>query len=114
MIQSDYILCCRGSGNYSYRLYETLCMGRIPIFINTDCTLPYDFLIDWKEYCVWIEESEIDQASSKLIDFHNSLSEKDFINLQYKCREIWLKWLSPEGFFSNFYHHLPQFKIKQG
>jgi hypothetical protein len=105
LLESDYILCCRGSGNYSYRIYETLCMGRIPIFVNTNCSLPYEFLIDWKNYCVWIEEHEIEQISSKVLDFHNSLSSQDFVDLQYKCRELWVKWLSPEGFFSNFYRH---------
>lgn len=105
MVQSDYILCCRGSGNYSFRLYETLCMGRIPIFVNTDCGLPYDFILDWKKYVVWIEENEIESLPSKLLEFHNSLSEKDFVDLQYECRNLWLKWLSPEGFFSNFYRH---------
>ena len=105
LIDSDYILCCRGSGNYSYRIYETLCMGRIPLFVNTDCSLPYDFIIDWKKYCVWIEEKDIEQLPAKLLDFHNSLSPEAFVDLQYKCRELWLKWLSPEGFFSNFYRH---------
>ena len=38
---SDYIICIRGTGNYSIRLYETLMMGRIPIFLNTDCILPF-------------------------------------------------------------------------
>ncbi|NET56653.1 MAG: exostosin family protein [Symploca sp. SIO2E6] len=103
--ESDYILCCRGSGNYSYRIYETLCMGRIPIFVNTDCGLPYDFLIDWRKYCVWVEEKELEQLPARLLDFHNSLSPQDFVDLQYQCRELWLKWLSPEGFFSNFHHH---------
>ena len=37
MQNSDYIVCTRGSGNFSYRLYETLSMGRIPLFIDTDC-----------------------------------------------------------------------------
>lgn len=55
MITSDYMLCVRGAGNFSYRLYETLACGRIPVFINTDCVLPYDFIIDWKKYCVWLE-----------------------------------------------------------
>jgi hypothetical protein len=39
------------------------------------------------------------------MDFHNSLSEDDFTELQYKCRKVWEEWLSPEGFFANFYRH---------
>lgn len=105
IIDSDYILCCRGSANCSFRLYETLCCGRIPVFINTDCVLPYDFIIDYKKYCVWIEERELPLIAEKVADFHSSLSSQEFITLQYECRNLWKKWLSPEGFFSNFYRH---------
>ncbi|HAG80157.1 MAG TPA: exostosin [Cyanobacteria bacterium UBA12227] len=108
MAESDYILCCRGSANYSYRLFEALCCGRIPIFINTDCVLPYEFAIDWRKYCVWIDEKELPLITEKLIDFHQSLSPQDFIDLQYKCRKLWKEWLSPEGFFSNFYRHFSE------
>ncbi|PAX59726.1 exostosin domain-containing protein, partial [Brunnivagina elsteri] len=59
ILNSDYILCCRGSGNHSNRLYETLCCGRIPVFIDTDCVLPLDFDINWKKYCVYVKENEI-------------------------------------------------------
>jgi hypothetical protein len=70
---SDYVLCCRGSGNYSYRLYETFCMGRIPVFIDTDCVLPCEATIDWKQHCVWVEESEVGHLPEKVRDFHESL-----------------------------------------
>jgi hypothetical protein len=105
MVESDYILCCRGAGNFSYRLYETLCCGRIPVFIDTDCVLPYDFAIDWKKYCVWVDESELPLVAEKVAEFHNNLSPQDFVDLQQECRRLWEQWLSPEGFFANFYRH---------
>jgi hypothetical protein len=108
MIDSDYILCVRGYDNFSLRLYETLCCGRIPIFLDTDCVLPYDFAVNWKDYCVWVNENEISQIAKKVINFHQRLSPQDFIDFQYKCREFWLNWLSPQGFFKNFYRHLMQ------
>ena len=37
-----YGLCVRGFGNFSFRLGETLMMGRIPILIDTECILPFD------------------------------------------------------------------------
>ncbi|MDX2078482.1 MAG: exostosin family protein [bacterium] len=104
-IDSDYILCVRGAGNFSYRLYETLACGRIPVFVNTDCVLPYDFEIDWKQYCVWIEANEIDLIEQKVRDFHDKLSPEAFIALQKNCRKLWEDYLSPEGFFRNFYRH---------
>lgn len=105
MIESDYILCARGGGNFSYRLYETLSCGRIPVFINTDCVLPYHSEINWKEYCVWLDESEVDGIAERVVKFHNSLSPKGFAELQKRCRKLWEDWLSPVGFFANFYRH---------
>ena len=105
LVTSDYILCVRGNGNFSYRLYETLSCGRIPVFIDTDCVLPYDFAIDWKKYCVWIDRSEISRIAEKVKEFHHNLSPQDFRDLQVGCRQLWEKWLSPEGFFRNFYRH---------
>lgn len=105
MVASDYILCCRGSANYSNRLFEVLCCGRIPIFIDTDCVLPFDFAIDWKKYCVWVDEKELPQIAEKVAEFHNNLSPQEFVDLQHECRRLWKEWLSPEGFFANFYRH---------
>jgi hypothetical protein len=105
MIDSDYILCARGGGNFSFRFYETLSCGRIPLFINTDCVLPYDFEIDYKNYCVWIEEHELYQADKILHTFHENISDENFISLQRNCRMVWQKYLSTEGFFANFHKH---------
>jgi len=94
-------------------LYETLSFGRIPIFINTDCVLPYDFAIDWKKYCVWVDESELPFIADKVADFHNALAPQEFEDLQYECRRMWEEWLSPEGFFDNFYRHLEMYKTSE-
>jgi len=108
MAESDYILCCRGSANCSTRLYETLCCGRIPVFINTDCILPFDFAIDWKKYCVWVDEKELPRIGEKIAEFHNNLSPQEFVNLQHECRRLWQELLSPEGFYTNLYRHFQE------
>lgn len=105
MAESDYILCCRGSANFSHRLIETLCCGRIPVFINTDCILPYDLMIDWKKYVVWVDEKELPQIAEKVAEFHNNLSSQEFVDLQHECRKLWEELLSVEGFFANLYRH---------
>lgn len=106
MVDSDYIFCCRGSGNYSFRFYETLCCGRIPVFIDTNCVLPYDFEVDWKKYCVWIEEDNLHQIDEKIAEFHEKLSPQEFTDLQHECRKIWKDKISPQGFYRNLYRHL--------
>jgi len=105
IVESDYILCARGGGNFSYRLYETLSCGRIPVFVDTDCVLPFQSEISWKEYCVWVDEKEVERVGEKVAEFHNSLSDREFLDLQRECRDLWANHLSPEGFFTNLYKH---------
>jgi Exostosin family len=105
IVDSDYILCARGAGNFSYRLFETLCCGRIPVFVDTDCVLPYDFDVEWRRYCVWVGESELPRIAEKVAEFHAKLSSHDLRDLQHECRNLWEQWLSPTGFFMNFYRH---------
>jgi hypothetical protein len=107
IVDSDYVLCARGIGNWSYRLYETLSLGRIPVFIDTDCVLPYDFAINWRDYCVWITRSEVSTIGERVAEFHESLSENDFVERQHACRKLWEDYVSPQGFFSNLYRHFP-------
>ena len=76
--ETDYTLGIRGTGNFSTRFYETLALGRIPIFVNTDCILPFEDEINWKEHLVWVEENELSEIDKKISDFHNSLDKVNF------------------------------------
>ena len=106
--ESDYVLCARGIGNFSYRLYETLSMGRIPIFIDTDCVLPLDFDIDWRDYCVWVDAGDVDRIGDRVLEFHESLSDAEFEERQRAARRVWETHISPEGFFASFHRHFEQ------
>jgi hypothetical protein len=105
LLESDYVLCVRGIGNFSYRLYETLSVGRIPVFVDTDCVLPLDFDIDWREYCVWVDGDEIDRIGDRVLEFHESLDDAAFDERQRACRRLWESKISPEGFFGSFHRH---------
>lgn len=94
---SDYVFCLRGGGNFSVRLYETLMMGRIPVFINTDCLLPFPEMIDWKKHVVWVEWKDRHNLVERIIAFHNQLSNEQFKALQISNRELWKKTLSVNG-----------------
>jgi hypothetical protein len=95
---SDYTLCVRGQSNYSIRFYETMCLGRIPLFLNTDCVLPFEDKIDWKKAVAWIDERDEKRIDKALLAFHRSLSDAEFKERQRYCREIWVKYLSKKGF----------------
>ena len=104
--ETDYTLCIRGTGNFSNRFYETLALGRIPVFINTDCILPFEDEINWKEHVVWVEENELSDIGIKISDFHNSLDKDTFHELQLKNRLLWEKFFSFWGFINKLVLHL--------
>lgn len=103
VVGSDYTLCARGHGNFSYRLFETLCLGRIPVFVDTDCVLPFDFAVEWRDHCVWVDRTEIPRIGEKVAEFHSGLSPAEFVERQQACRRLWEEYLSPEGFFAHFH-----------
>ena len=81
-------------------------MGRIPLFINTNCVLPFENQIPWNEICLWIEENEIDSMNEKILDFYQSMSEKEFKDKQIQCRQIWENYFTKNGFITHFYKSL--------
>ncbi len=99
IVGSDYTLCVRGAGNFSYRFYEVLSAGRIPVYIDTDGVLPYEGEVDWKRHCVWVEGRHIDRAADKILEFHAALSDAEFEALQQRNRILWEEYLAPLAFY---------------
>lgn len=108
MRNSDYALCVRGTGNFSARFYEAMAMGRIPVFINTDCNLPWQEELPWRELCVWVEYDELERLPEKIIAFHRRLGAEGFRALQKKVRKTWENELTFGGFWKRFLHRFEQ------
>jgi hypothetical protein len=98
-LESDYVLCVRGFGNFSFRLYETLCLGRIPLFVDTDCVLPAEDRIDWRALCLVIDESEIDSIAERVAEDYASMTDESMGARQRACRAAWEEHLCSYGFF---------------
>ena len=94
-----YCLCSRGEGNYSYRLGETLMMGRIPILLDTDCILPFRESIPYETNCIFITENDIPHVKEIVMDFHERHSEDDLIRIQKENRSLWEKYFVPDKMF---------------
>lgn len=98
-----FTFCYRGAGNFSYRFYETLMMGRIPIFIDTNCVIPNFEILLSNNACVYIKEKDItspeyiiSKINTYFIDNSNSL-----IQIQKNNRKLWETYYSPIGFLNN-------------
>jgi len=98
---SQYVLCVRGAGNFSVRFYETLMMGRIPVYLHTDGFLPLQDKINWKKHVVWVDYEDRDQIDKVVVEFHQKLNEKSMTALQISNRKLWEEKLTLNGFFSS-------------
>ncbi|MBR9758580.1 MAG: exostosin family protein [Algicola sp.] len=103
---SEYTLCVRGAGNFSVRLYETLAMGRIPIYVNTDGLLPLQDTINWKNHVVWVEKDEIHKIAEIVWAFHQNLNTQKLNELFDKNRTLWRDKMSLGGFFKAHLKHI--------
>ena len=91
-----YALCSRGVGNFSYRIYEVMSAGRIPVYIDTAGLLPLEKIVPWKELMVWVQPGQ--NAAEAVLAFHETHTPQELAELQMLNREWWKTWLSPEGF----------------
>jgi Exostosin family len=78
--RNTYIACPRGIENYSYRIYEALNIGRIPIIIDTDVALPRE--IDWERLSVVIPYRSLDRIYEIILEDYRSRSSWDFMERQ--------------------------------
>jgi len=101
--------CSRGSGNFSYRFYQVLSMGRIPVLLNTDTVLPFYDSINYQDNCLIIDVSDINKIDKKIISFYNSKDKEYFHEMQKKNRALYSEFLSPIGFINNV---IKKLKIK--
>lgn len=99
ILESQYVLCVRGAGNFSVRFYETLMMGRIPLYVHTDGYLPLVDTIDWKAHVVWVDYKDRHKTSEILLAFHQQLDQDSLITLFKKNRKLWEEKLTLSGFF---------------
>jgi hypothetical protein len=96
MNSSDLILCCSGEGNFSYRLYECMSLGRIPIIVDTDITLPCEDVIDWKNISIWVDK--IDNINYTINNYWYNITDEKYYEHQRLIRKIYTDYLSPVGF----------------
>jgi len=99
IFDNGYTFCIRGVGNFSVRFYETLAVGRIPILLNTDCRLPLNNQIDWSKHCLIINENKMQTIEDQILEFHKSLNDDEFENIQKSNRNLWLNTLQREPYF---------------
>ena len=75
-----YIICPRGAENYSWRVYEALKYGRIPVIIDTDMVLPTE--IGWDQVAIRIPYDRLNELYDIILSDYCSRSTDEFIERQ--------------------------------
>jgi len=80
--RSIYTLCPRGYGYTSYRLFEAINAGSIPIYIwDNEVILPYNDIINWNDFAIVINSKDIHNID-------NILSDVDIIEKQNNLNKV--------------------------
>ncbi|MCC0175951.1 hypothetical protein I4641_03015 [Waterburya agarophytonicola K14] len=100
--KSDYILCVRGTGNYSGRFYMALNAGRIPIVLDTDLVIPFED----KLHIIKISLESLAQIGDIILEHFENTTEGEFKAIKAQNREVYRQFIAPERFFNNFINNI--------
>jgi hypothetical protein len=75
-----YVLCPRGCENYSFRVYEALRFGRVPVILDTDMVLPGT--LNWDEIALLVPGDSPDRIHERIIEDYCSGDGRRFMERQ--------------------------------
>lgn len=78
--KSEFTLCPTGSGPNSIRIYESLCLGSIPVILTKSLHLPGDAKL-WENACIIVDDSEIGYLTAKHMIRNMSQEERQYKRL---------------------------------
>jgi hypothetical protein len=86
---SSFVLCPRGGGVSSFRLFESMMLGRAPVIVSDQLVLPDG--PDWEACSLRVAEAEVERIPA-LLEERRGEAEA----MGAAAREAWLDWFSPE------------------
>jgi hypothetical protein len=93
--RSKYILCPRGYGATSYRLYEAFQYGAVPVYISDNFWLPWEYELDWEKLIIKISPEQVSNMREILRDYDSKRS-----SMVSYAEEIYDEFFSIEGVYN--------------
>ncbi len=78
--QTTYVLCPRGCENYSYRAYEALRFGRVPVIVDSGMVLPSS--IDWEKVAIIVPDECKESIRARIVEDYRSRDVDAFLKRQ--------------------------------
>jgi hypothetical protein len=90
--RSKFVLCPRGAGTSSFRVFETMAAGRVPVIVSDEWVPPAGPV--WDECAVFIPEAQIDRVGA-ILESH----EARFPAMAAAARRAWEDWFAQDALF---------------
>ncbi len=90
---SKFILCPRGIGTSSWRIYEAMRVGRVPVIVSDDWLAPSG--IDWQTFAIFVREVDIEQIPALL-----DARESEWESLAHTAKATWQRFFAKENLFA--------------
>lgn len=94
---SKFCLCPRGYGLNSFRLYEAMQLGSVPVVITNNFYLPWKDELDWSKFSVLVSEKQIPDLGDILAEY----SEEQILFMQKEGKKLWKEYFSMDGLYKN-------------
>ena len=109
--RTKFVLCPRGSGTSSIRLFETLREGRVPVIVSDQWVAPEG--PDWSSCSLRLNERDISGIEQLTED-----AEPRWPELAANARKVWNEWFADEVLFDRLVDELAQIiedrKVSEG
>lgn len=101
---SKIILCPRGTGPSTIRLWESIASGCVPLVVSNNYKFPSIPEVDWEKICIILKEEHL-----TLIDLViNNFTEERLQRMQDEGQRVFRQWLSPNKMHSILYYNLSE------
>lgn len=92
VLDSAFVLCPRGGGPSSRRLFEAMMLGRAPVVISDRWVAPEG--PDWESFCLRVPEARVEEIP-RFLEARSSEAEA----MGARARRAWLDWFSEAASF---------------
>lgn len=101
-LQSKFIICPRGYGLNSFRLYEAFQLNRVPVIVTDKEYLPWADELKWNIFSVLIKEDDICNIE-KIID---NISDEQYNEMLNEGKKIYKNYFTLDGVYKNIIKRL--------
>lgn len=92
---SKFVLCPRGTGTSSARLFEVMKVGRVPVILSDNWLPPAG--ANWHEFAIFVREEDVEKIPAILEKAENAWPQ-----MSRRARQVWEEQFAPDTIFNYF------------